>query len=59
VQVNEFSLASYHVAYSDNQGGYSPENTHWSKDAQISRVFESIVEESILSQKSLDHQLKK
>ena len=59
VQVNEFSLASYQVTFSDKNGGYSSDNQHWSKKQKIDRAFQSIVEEPILSQKSLDHELKK
>ena len=59
VQINEFSLASYQVTYSDKQGGYSAESKHWSKSERLERYFQSIVDEPILSQKSLDKQLEK
>ena len=58
IQVNEFKLSAFEVNYFDEAAGYSPNNKHWGSDKRIEKILSPLLDEPVLSQKSLDKRVK-
>lgn len=54
VQVNEFRLADVRVSFGRGDGNYSESDPLWNDADKINARFEPVLEERILSQRSLD-----
>ena len=54
VQVNEFRLADVRVSFGRGDGNYSANDPLWNDADKINARFEPVLEERILSQRSLD-----
>ncbi len=59
IHVNEFKLQGFVFQFKDNkEDAYSADTKHWSNDARIARILNPLLNQAILSQKSLDKKVK-